>query len=101
MPSHEPVAGAPRARTGLAWERSGFSFAALGGVVLGIAAHRDAPGLLPLSVALLAAGVAIWRHGRTAYRRADVAPAPRALGLLTLAVVLAALAAGAAVLARL
>ena len=93
--------GVPRARTGLAWERSAFSFATLAGLVLGIAAHRDAPGLLVLSAALLASAAAIWRHGRAAYRRVEVVAQTRAIALLTLAAVVTALAAAGAVLARL
>jgi len=101
MRSPDEPPGAPRERTGLAWQRSAFSFAALGAIVLGVAAHRDAPGLLAVSALLLAIGGAIWRHGHGAYERVRVAAQPRTLGLITAATTLAALAAGATVLVRL
>jgi hypothetical protein len=101
MRSPEAPPGASRERTGLAWQRSAFSFAALGGVVLGVAAHRNAPGLLALSAGLVGVAGAVWRHGRGAYERAGVAAQPRVLALLTAATTLAALAAGIAVLAPL
>jgi putative membrane protein len=91
----------PRERTALAWERSALGFAALAAIVLGIAARREAPGLLVLAVALLVLAVAVWRHSRREYERTAVAAQSRAIGLLTLATVLAGLAAAAAVLARL
>jgi putative membrane protein len=100
MPSPEPVHGLPRERTALAWERSALGFAALAGIVLGIAARRDAPGLLVLAVALLALAAIVWRHGRRVYERTAVAAQPRPIALLTLATVVAALAAIAAVIAR-
>jgi len=81
MPSSDP--GAARERTDLAWQRSGFSYLAIAGVVLGVAAHHDAPWLLGVSAVLVAVAAAVWRHGRTAYQRDDVRPHPRELGLLT------------------
>ena len=101
MRSRELGGGAARERTGLAWQRSAFSFAALGGLVLGIAAHRDAPELLAVSVALIGVAGAVWRHGHGAYTRADVTARPRALALLTAVTAFAALAAATVVLARL
>jgi uncharacterized membrane protein YidH (DUF202 family) len=101
MPSREPIRGLPRERTVLAWERSALGFAALAAIALGIAARRDAPGMLVPAVALLALAAAVWRHSRREYERATVAAQARAIGLLTLATVVAALAAVAAVLARL
>jgi uncharacterized membrane protein YidH (DUF202 family) len=92
---------AQRERTGLAWQRSAASFLALAGVVLGIAAHRDAPGLLALSVALIAVAGAVWRQGRGAYRRADVTAQPRVLALLSAVTALSALLAAVVVLVRL
>jgi uncharacterized membrane protein YidH (DUF202 family) len=102
MPSRPDRArGLARERTALAWERSALGFAALAGIVLGIAARRDAPGLLVLAVALLALAAAVWRHGRRAYERTAVVAQSRAIALVTLATVLAAVAAVAAVLVRL
>jgi hypothetical protein len=100
MPSREPEGGLPRERTGLAWERSALVYATLAAAILAVAAHRDAPGLVVLGVAALAAAGAVWRHGRRAYGWEDVAPQPRALALMTTATALAAIAAGAIVLVR-
>jgi hypothetical protein len=99
MPSPDDP-GLARERTGLAWERSALTFAALAGVVLGVAAHNDAPGLLALSVALIAASVAVWRHGHRSYGRARVAAQARAIALMSLAVALSAVAAAIVVVAR-
>jgi uncharacterized membrane protein YidH (DUF202 family) len=101
MRSPEEPYGAARERTGLAWQRSASSLLALGGVVLSVAAHRDAPALLVVSAALLAAAGAVWRHGHNAYARAEVTPHPRALGLLTAATALSALVAAVVVVIRL
>jgi uncharacterized membrane protein YidH (DUF202 family) len=104
MPSpdgHERERGLARERSGLAWERTGLAFAGLGGVVLGVAAHHDAPSLLAVSAALLGVATAVWRHGRIAYERASVGPQPRVLGLLTLATALAALSAAVVVILKL
>jgi uncharacterized membrane protein YidH (DUF202 family) len=101
MPSPDRLHGVPRERTALAWERSALGFAALAAIVLGIAARRDAPALLVLAVALLGLAAAVWRHSRREYERPTVTAQWRAIALLTLATVLAALAAAAAVLARL
>jgi uncharacterized membrane protein YidH (DUF202 family) len=92
---------AQRERTDLAWQRSAFSFAALGGLVLGVAAHRDAPWLLAISVALLAIARGVRRRGRVAYERAEVTPQPRALVLLTAFTAVSALVAAVVVLVRL
>ena len=100
MPSPERP-GVARERTGLAWERSAFGFVALATVVLSVAAHREAPGLLFLSAALVAVAVAVWREGRRAYAQAEVQAHPRALALLAGAAALAALAAAILVLVRL
>jgi uncharacterized membrane protein YidH (DUF202 family) len=97
MPSPERP-GVARERTGLAWERSAFGFVALATIVMSVAAHREAPGLLALSAALLATAVAVWRHGRRAYADAEVQAQPRALGLLAVATALSALAAAIVVL---
>ena len=90
MPSHDDP-GLARERTGLAWERSALTFAALAAVVLGVAAHHDAPALLALSAALVAAGAAVWRHGRRSYEREGAPPQVRALALMALAVAATAL----------
>jgi uncharacterized membrane protein YidH (DUF202 family) len=95
----EPERGLARERTGLAWERTAGAFAALAGVVLGVAAHRNAPGLLALSVALVAVAAGVWRHGRRSYKHPDVAPQARVLALMSLVVALAGVAAAIAVVA--
>jgi uncharacterized membrane protein YidH (DUF202 family) len=100
MPSRD-VPGVARERTGLAWQRSALGFAALAGVVLSVAAHRDAPALLVPSAALLAVAAAVWRQGRRAYAQPAVQAHPRALALLAVATALAALAAAIVVLVRL
>src|SRR5512133_3515414 len=100
MPSTEPP-GVPRERTGLAWQRSAFGFVALAGVVLSVAAHREAPGLLAVSAALAIVAAAVWRRGRRAYERPEVQPQQQALAFVALATALAALAAVVVVLVRL
>jgi uncharacterized membrane protein YidH (DUF202 family) len=101
MRSHEQRGGAQRERTGLAWQRSAFSFLALAGVVLSVAAHRDAPVLLALSALLVAAAAAVWLYGGRSYEQARVAAQPRALAALTLVTALAAGVAAVVVLVRL
>ena len=93
--------GAARERTGLAWQRSALGFVALAGVVLSVAAHREAPGLLVVSAALVGVAVAVWRHGLRAYAHTDVRAQHRALAFLALATALAAMAAAVVVLIRL
>ena len=100
MPSPERP-GAARERTGLAWQRSAFGFVALAGVMLSVAAHREAPGLLVVSAALVAVAAAVWRHGLRAYAHADVHAQHRALAFLALATALAALMAAVVVAIRL
>ena len=92
---------ATRERTSLAWQRSALAFAGLAAVVLGVAAHRNAPGLLAPSAALVAVAAAVWRQGRRAYERPEVRAQPRALALLAIATALAALVAMIVVLVRL
>jgi uncharacterized membrane protein YidH (DUF202 family) len=101
MPSPDPERGLARERTGLAWERSAGSFAALAAVVLGVAAHHDAPGLIALSAALVTVAAAVWRHGRRSYERSDVTSQSRALVLLSMAAALTAVAAAIVVIVRL
>ena len=101
MPSPDPERGLARERTGLAWERTAVAFAALAAVVLGVAAHRDAPGLLAPSAALVAAAAAVWRHGRRSYERPDVVPQSRAFALMTIAAALSALGAAIVVIVKL
>lgn len=101
MPSPDPRRGAARERTGLAWERTAAAVAAQGGVFLAVAAHCGAPGMLVFGAAMVAVAGAVWRHGRRAYERPEVAPQSRALALLTLATALAALAAAVGVVVRL
>jgi uncharacterized membrane protein YidH (DUF202 family) len=100
MPSPERP-GLARERTGLAWQRSAFGYVALATVVLSVAAHREAPGLLVLSAALAAVAGAVARQGRRAYSDAEVQAQPRALALLAVATALAALAAVVVVLVHL
>ncbi len=101
MPSPDPERGLARERTGLAWERSAGSFAALAALVLGVAAHHDAPGLIALSAVLVTVAAAVWRHGRRAYERPDVGPHSRALALMSVAAALTAVAAAIVVIVRL
>jgi uncharacterized membrane protein YidH (DUF202 family) len=93
MPSPEQAPGLARERTGLAWERSALAFGTLAAVVLGVAAHRDEPGLLALAAALGVAGAAVWQHGRRSYDRSAVAAQTRAFALMTVAVALTAVVA--------
>ena len=99
MPSPERP-GLARERTALAWQRSALGFVALAGVVLSVAAHREAPGLLVVSAALVAVAVAVWRHGQRAYVHHEVQAQPRALALLAVATALAAIGAAIIVAAR-
>jgi uncharacterized membrane protein YidH (DUF202 family) len=100
MPSTEPP-GVARERTGLAWQRSAFGFVTLAGVVLSVAAHREAPGLLAVSAALAIVAAAVWRQGRRAYERPDVQPQRQAIAFVALATAVAALVAAVLVLVRL
>jgi putative membrane protein len=100
MPSTERP-GAPRERTGLAWQRSALGFVTLAGVVLSVAAHREAPGLLAVSAALAIVAVAVWRQGRRAYERTEVQPQPQAVALVAISTALAALVAAVVVLVHL
>jgi uncharacterized membrane protein YidH (DUF202 family) len=100
MPSPERP-GLARERTGLAWQRSALGFAALAGIVLSVAAHREAPALIVVSAALAGIAVAVWRQGRHAYADPDVGAQPRALGLIALATAAAALTAAVLVVVRL
>jgi uncharacterized membrane protein YidH (DUF202 family) len=96
MPSPERP-GVPRERTGLAWQRSAFGFVTLAGVVLSVAAHREAPGLIGVSAALAIVAIAVWRQGRRAYERTEVQAQPRAVGFVAVATGLAALVAAVVV----
>ena len=100
MPSTEP-SGVPRERTGLAWQRSAFGFVTLAGVVLSIAAHRGAPGLLGVSAALAIVATVVWRQGRRAYERPEVQPQQPAVAFVAVATALAALAAAIMVILHL
>jgi uncharacterized membrane protein YidH (DUF202 family) len=97
MPSTERP-GAPRERTGLAWQRSAFGFVTLAGVVLSVAAHREAPGLLVVSAALAIVAAAVWRQGRRAYERPEVQDQQQAIAFVAIATALAALVAAVVVL---
>ena len=100
-PPDEQPPGVARERTGLAWERQALAFWTLAAVTLGIAAHRDAPGLLIASAALVGVGVAVWFTGRRAYTRDVVQPQSGALALIALATASAALVAAIVVIVRL
>ena len=100
MPSTERP-GAPRERTGLAWQRSALGFVTLGGVVLSVAAHREAPGLLAVSASLTIVAVAVWRQGRRAYESTEVQPQRQAVAFVAISTALAALAAAVLVLVHL
>jgi lysylphosphatidylglycerol synthetase-like protein (DUF2156 family) len=93
-----PEQGAARERTDLAWQRAAFAYTALGGVVLGVAAHRDAAWLLAVSAGLIAVAGGMWRQGRALYRRAGVTAQPRVLALLTAVTALTAVVAAVVVL---
>jgi uncharacterized membrane protein YidH (DUF202 family) len=99
MPSHEQERGFARERTSLAWERTALGFGALSAVVLGVAAHHNRPGLIAVSVALVAVAFAVWRHGHRSYQDTAVAAQARALSLVALAIALAAVAAAIIVIA--
>jgi uncharacterized membrane protein YidH (DUF202 family) len=101
MPSPPEVPGVARERTGLAWQRTALGFVGLATVVLSVAAHRGAPGLLVLSAALVTVAYAVWRQGRRAYAGSEVQAQPRALALIAVATALGALAAAIVVLVRL
>jgi hypothetical protein len=62
MPSPDPTA--TRARTVLARQRLAFSYAGLGALFVGIAAHRERPWVLAVSVALLALASVVWHAPR-------------------------------------
>jgi uncharacterized membrane protein YidH (DUF202 family) len=93
----EDQPGLARERTDLAWQRLALSFCALAAVLLGVAAHRDAPGLLVGVAALLAVGGAAQRQGRRAYLRDEVEAQPGALALLAVLTALTAVAAAVTV----
>jgi uncharacterized membrane protein YidH (DUF202 family) len=99
MPSPEDERGLARERTGLAWERTALGFGALSAVVLGVAAHHGRPGLIALSVGLVAVAFATWRHGHGSYQDTAVAPQARALSLVATAIALTAVAAAVIVIA--
>jgi uncharacterized membrane protein YidH (DUF202 family) len=90
--------GLARERTDLAWQRLALSFCALAAVLLGVAAHRDAPGLLVGVAALLAIGGATQHHGRRAYSRDEVRAQPGALALLAVLTGLTGVAAAVTVI---
>ena len=77
MPSTDDRPGLARERTGLAWQRSALGFVALAGVMLSVAAHREAPGLLVVGAALVAVAVAVWRRAPRLRGRRRAGPAAR------------------------
>jgi uncharacterized membrane protein YidH (DUF202 family) len=100
MPSPERP-GVARERTGLAWQRSAFGFVTLAGIVLSVAAHREAPGLIGVSAALAVVAVAVWREGRRAYERPEVQAQHQAVAFVAVATALAALVAAVVVILHL
>lgn len=62
MPS--PDHGAARERTALARQRLALSYLGVGGLFLGVAAHREVRWPLAVSVALLVVAAAVWRARR-------------------------------------
>jgi uncharacterized membrane protein YidH (DUF202 family) len=96
----EPIdPGLARARTELAWTRSGLSMAASGALIARAAftAKLDALGVV-IAVAMATIALLTWRHGRAIYelrRRPDahLALQTGAFGLLTAATLLIAVAA--------
>jgi uncharacterized membrane protein YidH (DUF202 family) len=106
-----PEQGVPAERTSLAWQRTGISAAAVGGLALAAAAHDDSAPLLA-GVAVLTAGCALFsglavrpsvdrRRGKPDSGRSSpwrrllaAATAAWALAVTGLLLVLAALAAG-------
>jgi uncharacterized membrane protein YidH (DUF202 family) len=100
MPTTERP-GVSRERTGLAWQRSALGFVTLAGVVLSVAAHREAPGLLAVSTVLGVVAAAVWRQGRRAYESSEVQPQQQAIAFVAGATALAALVAAVVVLVRL
>jgi hypothetical protein len=100
-PPDVPPPGLARERTGLAWERQALAFWTLAAVTLGIAAHRNAPGLLVASAALVGVGVGVWFTGRRAYTRDAVQAQAGALALIALATAVAAVVAAAVVVVQL
>src|SRR3954452_11854281 len=88
MPSaaeRPPDPGMARERTALAWQRVGTAFTTFGALVLGAAAHRNAPWMLAPAAATLTAAALVWRYARR--RAAQTAPPgdPRALRWLAVA----------------
>ena len=92
----------PAERTDLAWQRTGLGLLAVSGLIGARALKDDAPALLVVGGIALGIGLAVLGVlaplRRRMLRRHDVA-APRALGAVTTAVVVVAVAAGVAVLA--
>ena len=62
MPSPDP--GAARERTVLARQRLALSYAGLGALFLGVAAHRELRWAVAASVVLLVVAGAVWRAPR-------------------------------------
>lgn len=92
----------PAERTDLAWQRTGLGLVSVGGLLGARALKSSAPALLVVAGGALVTGLAVLgvlAPLRRRMLRPGHAAAPRALGALTSAVVLVAVAAGAAVLA--
>lgn len=89
-PENEPGIGDPAERTRLAWTRTAIAFAAIGAAML-----KASP---VGGVIVLALSVPVWAATRRAQRAADALATPAGLRLVTVAVVLVALAAAGVVL---
>jgi len=97
-----PADVSPAERTDLAWQRTGIGLLSVGGLLGAKALKSGATALLVVAAVALAIGLTVLGVlaplRRRSLRRDDVA-APRAVAAVTTAVVLVAVAAGAAVLA--
>jgi putative membrane protein len=98
---NRPSDVSPGERTDLAWQRTGLGLLSVSGLLGARALKSGAPALLVVAglACLLGLGVLTPRRHRLLQRNSGDAAAPRILGAATIAVVLVAVGAGAAVLA--
>jgi uncharacterized membrane protein YidH (DUF202 family) len=87
-------------RTALAWQRMALGFVSLAAVMLAAAAHRHAAWLLAPAGAGFGAAAAVWAYARRRARDSCARTDRRALALLAVAVLGAAVAAAVAAVAR-
>jgi uncharacterized membrane protein YidH (DUF202 family) len=88
-----PGRGLARERTALAWQRMALGFTSLAAVMLGAAAHRDAPWMLGPAALMFVVAAAVWLHARRRGRDLSLRTTSRPLRLLTLATAVAAVVA--------